>query len=126
MLWNNLTKCPPSQILKIHIPIDSSSPTDNISAKIFIGSRSVRALERLKVLRKFFFRKNVVYKLQLSDKFFSRKMVFFQNTWFINHISYLKIYNFLHIYNFKKYGLLTTILSLKKVYTWLMNHILAH
>ena len=40
---------PPSQILEIFIPIDSSSLTDYISEKIFRRSRLVRALGRLKV-----------------------------------------------------------------------------
>ena len=40
---------PPSPILKIYIPFVFSSLTDNISAKIFLRSRLVRALGRLKV-----------------------------------------------------------------------------
>ena len=57
---NNLPLPAPSPILKSYIPIDSASSTDNISAKIFWRSRSVRALGRLKVLAKIFL-SNVFY-----------------------------------------------------------------
>ena len=43
----------PSPILKIYVPFDSSSLADNISAKIFLRSRLVRALGRLKFFQNF-------------------------------------------------------------------------
>ena len=103
--WYKLTKRAPSPILKIYIPMDSPSLTYYISSKIFFRSRSVRALERFKVLRKFFFHKNVVYKPQLSNNFFPQKMVFFSNMWFIyhNYYNFTKyIYDFSHIFNISK------------------------
>ena len=65
-----------SPILKIYIPIDSSSPTDNMR-KIFLAVALRLRPRAPQNFVEIFFLKDVVYLPQLSNKFFPQKIVFF-------------------------------------------------